>query len=306
MSKIITITFSPSIDKSASVEVLTPEKKMKCLLPKLEPGGGGINVARVINRLGGDVSAIFPSGGYTGMFLNHLLKNENVPFVNIESKSETKENFVILEKKTNQQFRFGMPSNTLFENEWNDCLKAIKNYNSVDFIIASGSLPLEIPTDIYAQLAKISKSFNAKFIVDTSGEALKTAVNEGIYLLKPNLEELGTLLDIKDLKYKNIEVAARELIVKNKIKIIVVSLGSNGAMLITKDQTHTIKPPKVTVKSTVGAGDSMVAGIVFGLSKNLDLRSCLQYGIACGTATTMALGSGLCEKKDVEELLKLL
>jgi 6-phosphofructokinase 2 len=304
MSKIITITFSPSIDKSASVEALIPEKKMKCLSPKLEPGGGGINVARVVNRLGGDVTAIFPSGGYTGMFFNHLLENENVPFVSIQSKNETKENFVILDQKTNQQFRFGMPSNALFENEWNDCLKAIENYNNVDFIIASGSLPPGIPMDIYAQLSKISKSINAKFVVDTSGEALKKAVNEGVYLLKPNLEELGILLDLKDLKTENIEIAARELMTKNQIEIIVVSLGANGAMLVTKEEAFTIKPPKVTVKSTVGAGDSMVAGIVFGLSNNLSLKECLQYGIACGTATTMNLGSELCNKNDVDGLLK--
>ncbi len=306
MSKIITITFAPSIDKSATVSAMIPDKKMRCSASNSEPGGGGINVARVINRLGGDVTAIFPSGGYTGMFFNHLLENEKVPFVSIQSKNETKENFVILDQATNKEYRFGMPSNALFENEWNDCLKAIENYNNVDFIIASGSLPPGIPMDIYAQLSKISKTINAKFIVDTSGEALKNAVDEGVYLLKPNLEELGILLNIKDLKPDNIEVAARDLITKNKIEIVVVSLGANGAMLVTKDEVFTVKPPKVKVKSTVGAGDSMVAGIVFGLSNNLSLMECLQFGIACGTATTMNLGSALCEKKDVDKLLKII
>jgi 6-phosphofructokinase 2 len=306
MSKIITITFSPSIDKSTSVLELIPEKKMCCSSPKLEPGGGGINVARVINRLGGEVTAVFPSGGYTGMSFNHLLENEKVPFVSIQTKNETRENFVILDESTNKQFRFGMPSKEILENEWKDCLKAIENHKNVDFIIASGSLPPGIPLDIYAELSKISKLNNAKFIVDTSGEALKKAVNEGVYLLKPNLEELGILLEIEDLKIENIEVAAKELIQKKSCEIIVISLGANGAMLVTKDETITIKPPKVKVKSTVGAGDSMVAGIVFGLSNKLNLNECLQYGIACGTATTMNLGSALCEKEEVERLLKIL
>lgn len=306
MSKIITITFSPSIDKSASVATMNPEKKMRCTAPKLEPGGGGINVARVIKRLGGEVTAVFPSGGYTGMFFNHLLENENVPFVSIQTKNETKENFVVFEESTNMQFRFGMPSNEIFEDEWKACLKAIENHKNVDFIIASGSLPPGIPMDIYCELSKIAKFNKAKFIVDTSGEALKNAVDEGVYLLKPNLEELGILLEIVDLKIENIEVAAKLFIQKNNIEIIVVSLGANGAMLITKDELHTIKPPKVKVKSTVGAGDSMVAGIVFGLSNNLPLKECLQYGIACGTATTMNLGSALCEKKEVIKLLKLI
>ncbi|WP_394758481.1 1-phosphofructokinase family hexose kinase [Flavobacterium sp.] len=306
MSKIITITFNPSIDKSASISAMQPDIKMHCSAANIEPGGGGINVARVISRLGGDVKAIFPSGGYTGMFFNHLLENEKVPFVSIQSKNETRENFVILDESTNKQFRFGMPSNEIFENEWKDCLKTIENSKDVDYIIASGSLPPGIPLDIYAELSKIAKLNNAKFIADTSGEALKNAVNEGVYLLKPNLEELGILLEIEDLKIENIEVAAKELIQKESCEVIVISLGANGAMLVTKDETITIKPPKVKVKSTVGAGDSMVAGIVFGLSNNLSLQECLQYGIACGTATTMNLGSALCEKKDVEKLLKLL
>jgi 6-phosphofructokinase 2 len=306
MSKILTITFAPSIDKSASVSEMISDKKMHCLAPNIEPGGGGINVARVINRLSGDVTAIFPSGGYTGMFFNHLLENEKVPFISIQTKNETKENFVILDQATKKEYRFGMPSNALFEEEWKNVLKAIENHKNVDFIIASGSLPPGIPVDIYAQLSKISKASNAKFIVDTSGEALKNAIDEGVYLLKPNIEELGILLDIKDLKPENIEVAARDLIQKNNIEIVVVSLGANGAILVTKDEAFTIKPPKVKVKSTVGAGDSMVAGIIFGLSNNLPLLECLQYGIACGTATTMNLGSELCDKKTVEELLKII
>jgi 6-phosphofructokinase 2 len=306
MSAIITITFAPSIDKSASVSAMQSDIKMRCSAPNTEPGGGGINVARVVNRLGGDVTAIFPSGGYTGKFFNYLLEKEKVPFVSIQSKNETKENFVIFDESTKKEFRFGMPSNEIFEHEWQLIIKEIEKQENVNFIIASGSLPPGIPLNIYEQLSKIAKSKNAKFIVDTSGEGLKKAVNEGVYLLKPNLEELGILLDIKDLKIENVEATAKKLIQKKHCEIIVVSLGANGAMLITKDETHSIKPPKVEVKSTIGAGDSMVAGIVFGLSNNLSLMECLQYGIACGTATTMNLGSALCEKKEVEKLLKII
>ena len=306
MSKIITLTFAPSIDKSASVPKMISEKKMRCSAINVEPGGGGVNVARVIDRLGGDVTAIFPSGGYTGMFFNHLLENEKVPFVSIQSKNETKENFVILDQQTNKEYRFGMPSNKLFETEWNACLKAISSHKNVTFIIVSGSLPSGIPLDIYAQLSKIAKTLNAKLIVDTSGESLKSAIQQEVYFLKPNIEELGILLDKKDLKPENIVAVSRALIEKNNIEIIVVSLGANGAMLVTKTEMHYIKPPKVDVKSTVGAGDSMVAGIVFGLSNNLNLLECLQYGIACGTATTMISGSALCEKKEVEKFLKII
>ncbi|MBC7641297.1 MAG: 1-phosphofructokinase family hexose kinase [Flavobacterium sp.] len=306
MSKILTITFSPSIDKSAKVNALVPDKKMQCQQLNAEPGGGGINVSRVINRLGGNVTAVFPSGGYTGMYFNHLLEAENVPFVSIQTKNETRENFVILDKSTNLEYRFGMPSNEISAKELEILISVIENQENLEFIIASGSLPSGIPLDIYKKLSKIAQSKNAKFIVDTSGEALKNALDEGVYLLKPNLEELATLLGITDLKIDNIEKAAKDLIDKNKIEIVVVSLGANGAMLATTNETYFIKPPKVKVKSTVGAGDSMVAGIVFSLSKNLTLKECLEYGIACGTATTMNLGSSLCEKKEVEKLLQII
>ena len=306
MPKIITITFSPSIDKSASVKKLVPEKKMHCSASKSEPGGGGINVARVIHTLGGNVRAVFPSGGITGAHLNQLLKNEKIAFETVQCKNETRENFAILDESSKKQYRFGMPANELFENEWLECLKIIENQKNVDFIVASGSLPLGVPLDIYAQLSKIAKKCNSKFIVDTSGDALKDAVDEGVYLLKPNLEELGLLLGTTNLKINDVEAAAKELISKNNCEIIVTSLGSKGAILITKDQTYTVMAPKVELKSTIGAGDSMVAGIVFGLSEGKSLEKSLKYGVACGTATTMNLGSQLCKIEDVEMLLEIL
>ena len=306
MSKIITITFSPSIDKSAAVLSLVAEKKMHCFAQESEPGGGGINVARVLNRLGGDVLAVFPSGGYTGAHLNQLLHNEKVPFEAIQCKNETRESFAIRDELTKKQYRFGMPANRLFKNEWLDCLKIIKNQQQVDFIIASGSLPIGVPLDVYAQLSKIAKKHRAKFIIDTSGDALKKAVEVGVYLLKPNLEELGILLGTDSLKIEDVEAAAKELICRNNCEIIVTSLGAKGAVLVTKEKSFHVKPPKVVVKSTIGAGDSMVAGIVFGLSHGESLEKSLQYGVACGTATTMNLGSQLCKKKDVKMLLKVL
>lgn len=306
MSKIITITFSPSIDKSATVRALSSEKKLHCAEPKSEPGGGRINVARVLNILGGNVMAVFPSGGYTGAQLNQLIRNEDVPFEAIHCKNETRESFAILDESTKKQYRFGMPANKLFKNEWSACLQIIKDQKKVDFIVASGSLPPGVPFNMYAQLSKIAKKCNAKFIVDTSGDALKNAVEVGVYLLKPNLEELGILLGTANLKIEDAEAAAKEFISRSKCEIIVVSLGSKGAVLVTKENTYHAKPPKVTVKSTIGAGDSMVAGIVFGLSKGESLERSLQYGVACGTATTMNLGSQLCKKKDVKILLKTL
>jgi 6-phosphofructokinase 2 len=307
MDKIITVTFSPCTDKSTSVASLLPEKKLKCTAPKLEPGGGGINVARAIKKLGGQATAIFPSGGYTGKFFNHLLEKENIPALIIDTANETRENIIVLDESSNNQYRFGMPGTALSEGEWKQCLKLAEEINNVGFIIASGSLPPGVPTNIYARLAKMAKNKNAKFIVDTSGEALQKALNEGVYLIKPNLGELAALAGKnKLLNNDEIKNIAKDIINKGKSEIVVVSMGAAGAMLVTKDIAEIMKPPPVKRKSTVGAGDSMVAGIVFYLSQGKNIFEAVQYGVACGTAATMNSGTQLCKKEDAEKVLKLL
>jgi 6-phosphofructokinase 2 len=306
MSKIVTITFSPCIDKSTSVATLIPEKKMKCATPKLEPGGGGINVARAIKKLGGEAIAIFPSGGYTGKFFNHLMVNENITSVIINAMNETRENIIVLDQSTNNQYRFGIPGTELMTVEWQRCLKAVQEITDVKFIIASGSLPPGVPKDIFAQLAKIAKQMNAKFIVDTSGEALKQAVEEGVYLLKPNISELSTLAFQEKITIDEAINIAREIIQNGKCEVIVISMGEDGAILVTKDITQIIKPPVVKRKSTVGAGDSMVAGIVYYLFIGKDIIEATKFGVACGTAATMNSGTELCRKSDAEFLFKIL
>lgn len=303
MSSIVTLTFSPAIDKSTTVPELIPSRKLKCSLAKLEPGGGGINVARAIKKLGGEATAVYPAGSYTGAAFNHLLAVENIPVIIIETKNETRENIIILEEKTNNQYRFNMPGTGLSENEWKACLQKIEEFDSPDFIVASGSLPPGVPNDVYAQLAVIAKSKKAKLVVDTSGEALRHAVEMGVYLLKPNLAELSSLVGKKYLHENEIEEAAKTIIARGACEIVVVSMAEKGAMLVTGDLVKKIVPPKVEIKSTVGAGDSMVAGLVYAISQGKDLETALKYGVAAGTAATLHPGTELCDKEDTELLL---
>ncbi|KAA9041104.1 1-phosphofructokinase family hexose kinase [Ginsengibacter hankyongi] len=302
MSKIITITFSPCIDKSTSVPSLIPEKKLQCSAPKLEPGGGGINVARALRKLGEDAIAIFPSGGYTGKFFNHLMELENINCKIIEIKNETRENIIVLDQSINAQYRLGMPGSELAEHEWKACLQAVEEINNIEFIIASGSLPPGVPVNIYAMLAEIAKNKNAKLIVDTSGEALKEAVQKGLFLLKPNIGELAYLAGKDKLLPGEIAIVAKKIIEKGQCEAIVISMGMEGATIITKDTVDIITAPKVTRKSTVGAGDSMVAGIVFFLSTGKSLLEAAKFGVACGTAATMNPGTELCKRDDAFRL----
>ena len=306
MPHIVTITFSPCIDKSTTVNELIAEKKLKCTEPNLDPGGGGINVSRAIKKLGGDTLAIFPSGGYTGNFFNHLLEMEMIPSVIVESSNETRENIIVFEDSSSNQYRFGMPGTLLNENEWIKILEAVEAVETPDYIVASGSLPPGVPSDIYARISKIAKRKNAKYIIDTSGDALKHAISHGAYLIKPNLGELSSLTGVEKIELNEVENLARKILQQNPCEIIVVSLGKDGAILVTNDETFKVSAPDVPRKSTVGAGDSMLAGIVYSISKGLNLKQALQYGVACGTAATMNRGTELFNKKDVDQLFKMI
>jgi 6-phosphofructokinase 2 len=302
MPNIITITFNPAIDKSTTVESIVPDKKLRCKAPQFQPGGGGINVARALKKLGGEAIAIYPAGGHTGIFFNKMLHDEGIKTQDIKTVSYTRENLVVRDESTNQQYRFGMPGSALQQEEWIECLEVLKSMKDIDFIIASGSLPPGVPLNIYADISTIAKQKNTRLIVDTSGEALKHAAEAGVYLLKPNLGELSAITGKKYIEPNEIEAIAGEFIRKGRCEIMIVSMGENGAWLISKDQSFHVKPPLVDRKSTVGAGDSMVAGLVLGLVSDKSLKETLKFGVAAGTAATMNTGTELCKLEDTLEL----
>ncbi len=306
MATIITVTLNPAIDKLTSAPVLIPEKKIRCSEPLFEPGGGGVNVARAIKKLGGNALALYLAGGHTGHFFNQLLREENVETLVTETHAYTRENLIVMETASDQQYRFGMPGPHIKESEWQDCLNNIELQAGVDFIVASGSLPPGVPMDIYARIAWIARKKKARLIVDTSGEALKQAVQEGVYLVKPNLGELSFIAGKTELQIESVDDVAMEIIRSGKCEVIVVSMGPTGAMLVTKDLALQIVPPSVKRRSTVGAGDSMVAGMVMSLEAKKTLIEAVQYGVACGTAATMNSGTQLCRKEDVDRLYKLI
>jgi 6-phosphofructokinase 2 len=301
MSNIVTITFNPCIDKSTTVAALAPEKKLACSKPTFEPGGGGINVARAIKKLGEDATAIYPAGGYSGKFLQLLLEKEKVKSLVVETARHTRENMIVLDLSSNQQYRFGMPGQPLAQNEWEKCLELLEE-NNAEYIVASGSLSPGVPAEVFEMIGRIADKKNRKLIIDTSGDALKSALNANAYLIKPNLGELSKLAGVEELGFNDISSAARKLIKESGCKVFLVSMGSSGAMLITKDESYMVTAPPVKRQSTVGAGDSMVAGVVVSLSKGKSLKEAIHYGVACGTAATINPGTELCKAEDVKKL----
>ena len=306
MPKIITITLNPAIDKSTSVPVLVPEKKMKCTLPVFEPGGGGINVARAIKKLGGNATALYLAGGYTGKFFTQLLDRENIDSIVIEMANHTRENLIVLNSTANLQYRFGMPGPLVEDVEWKKLLDTLEKINGIDFIVASGSLPPGVTDDIYARIASVAKRKGTKCVVDTSGEALQLAAEEGVYLLKPNLGELSSLVGSEEISTGMVDDVAATLIENGRSEVVLVSMGAAGAMLVTKQTVKQLSAPVVKRISTVGAGDSMVAGIIMGLSKGFSILESAKYGVASGTAATINPGTELCRLEDVERLYPLI
>jgi 6-phosphofructokinase 2 len=303
MKSIVTITLNPAIDKSTSADHIVPEHKIRCAKPKFEAGGGGINVSRAIKKLGGESLAIFPAGGPPGMLLQDILKGEGVSHQAVPVSQWTRENFIVVDSSTNGQFRFGMPGHELTEMEAQSCLDALQKINpKPDYVVASGSLPPGLPQDFFARIARVVKQLGSRFILDTSGEPLRLAANEGVYLLKPNLGELSKLAGVDTIETEGVHTYARQIIEKGNCEVVAVSLGPGGAMLVTKDLADHVPAPTVRKRSTVGAGDSMVAGMVLSLGLGKGLQEMIRYGVACGTAATMNSGTELCKKKDVDYL----
>ncbi len=300
---ITTLTINPSLDKSTHFTGLVPEKKIRCEKPRYDAGGGGINVSKAISKLGGNSLCVFTSGGSPGELLEELVANQEIESHIIKTKNWTRENFIAFENTSKAQYRFGFPGNELSEEEKQIILSTISEWNT-SYLVISGSLNEGIENNFYQKIIKIVNKTKTKVIVDTSGEALGKVVETGVYLIKPNIGELAKLIGVERLELPEVEQAAQNLIAKGIAEIVVVSLGADGAILVTKNETHFVKAPKVEKKSTVGAGDSMVGGLVYALSQNKTLKEVIQLGVCCGTAATMNEGTQLFRKEDVEKLLK--
>ncbi len=303
MTAIVTITLNPAVDLSTAVERIVPVHKLRGTSQRRDPGGGGINVARVVARLGGDVSAIYLAGGAMGDLLRRLLDGEGLAGQALPIAGETREDFFVDETSTGQQYRFILPGPRLAGHEWKSCLAAVAALDPFPrFLVASGSLPDGAPDDFYAQLARIAKPRGARVIVDTSGAALAAAVAEGVDLIKPNLREMRELSGGADTP-DAWEAAARSLIDGGRARIVALTMGHLGAALVTSEGMLRAKPLAITPRSAVGAGDSFLGALVFGLAAGIALEDCFRSAVAAGAAALLNPGTGLCRPEDVARLV---
>lgn len=302
---IVTLTVNPALDKSTHFKGLVAEQKIRCSEPRFDAGGGGINVSKAISRLGGKSLAVFTSGGPMGKMLEELVAKETIDFQTIPIQTWTRESFVAVDENTNSQYRFGFTGGEITADEEKAVLETVSK-SKPKFLVASGSLNEGLSSDFYQKVAEIAKSSGSKLIVDTSGEGLKKVLETGAYLIKPNVGELAKLIGVERLEMEEVKEAAKKIIAQGGAEIVAVSLGPQGAVLVTKDEYEYIPAPNVAKKSTVGAGDSMVGGMVWALSQNKSLKDVIRWGVACGSAATMNEGTQLFKFEDANRLFEWL
>lgn len=305
--RIVTLTINPALDVNTRVDVVNPNRKLRCEAPAREPGGGGVNVSRAIRRLGGKSLAIYPCGGPIGDLYQRRLDEEGVEQRPIPIDALTRTNLIVFEEDTDQQYIFAMPGPDLRAAQWQRTLNALSEVDPApDYIVASGSIPRGVPEDFYRRVAELSQDLGSRLIVDTSEDPLRHAAQAGVYLLKPNMRELGHLAGQEIESEEHQIAAAQKLVEAGQAEVVVVSMGAGGALLVTDDIAEHMRTPTVPIRSRLGAGDSMVAGIVLALSRGKAIRDAVRFGMAAGAATVMLPGTELCRREDAERLYERL
>lgn len=304
---IVTLTINPALDKSATIDQLVPEQKLLCHAIEFQAGGGGVNISRELHTLDVKNNCIFTCGGDTGETFKGLLKDEKLQITPITTQAWTRENLAIVDAKTNLQYRFGMPGHGLQTTEI-ETLKTSINKAVTDnsLFIISGSIPESMSPEFYIEILDGLAAKNVKIIVDTSGEALKASLKRPVFLMKPNQGELAKLASADFLTKSEQEAFAMQLINNEHAEYVVVSLGARGAFLASKKGVFYQNTPSVKVMSTIGAGDSMVAGLVYAIVQGMSSKDILKWGVVCGVATTITPGTNLAYKENIRIVLDLL
>ncbi|WP_286141796.1 1-phosphofructokinase family hexose kinase [Mycobacterium sp. M26] len=300
--RIVTLTMNPALDITTSTDVVRPTDKLRCAAARYDPGGGGINVAHVADVLGASATAVFPAGGPAGEMVDRLLVAEGLSVHRIHIGGSTRESVTVNERSTDKQYRFVLPGPELTLAEQTECLLQLRRAAaSAAIVVASGSLPPGVPPDFYQQVANVCADIGAVFVLDTSGGGLKH-VNSGVFLLKPSVRELRECVERELADEAEQLAAARELIDRGCAEYVLVSLGSQGALLATRHGGHRFAPVEVPAGSGVGAGDAMVAGVAVGLTRGWSLTKSIRLGIAAGAAMLLTPGTAPCTREDTERL----
>ena len=310
MAHITTLTLNPSVDVLTTTAQVMDTHKLRCTAPQYHPGGGGINVARVVHRLGGSVQALWLGGGSTGDQLSDMLDAEAVPHQCISSAHATRLGFSVHETQSGRDFRFVMPGPTAGPDALTQVLQTLKS-TALDsrYWVVSGSLPPDAPTHFYADIAQLAQAQQKKLVLDASGPALMAAMRVGVYMVKPSLREMEEAVGKPLPTLPQRLTAAREWLTLGWCEVVALSLGAEGALLVTAQGAWHAPGLDVPVRSTIGAGDTFVGAFVATLDQMhpdtspSTLCQALRHAMAASAAALAALGTALCQASEVANLL---
>ena len=301
--KILSVSLNPAVDISCTAEAVEPTIKVRTSNQVEDPGGCGVNVARVIATLGGRPELLYLAGGATGALLREILGSLPVKQHRVVSSASTRISYTVRDLKQGLEYRFIPEGPAIKRNEFQQVLDIVEQMD-FDYIVTTGSLPKHAPQDAYAQIAQIAARKGARVILDSSGRALSETLEQAsVFLIKPSLEEMEQLIG-KPLDPEQAGEEALKIVRRGSAENIVVSMGAQGALLAMTSGVSFGSAPSVTPGSAVGAGDSFVAAMTFALANDIEIEEAFHLGIAAGSAAVMTTGTQLCRREDVVRLYK--
>lgn len=300
---LLTLTLNPSVDHSVTVERWCKGRTNRPLDFWRDPGGKGINVSRVIHRLGGQTLALGLVGGPTGELVREALVREGVPCDLTPVSGDTRLNTIITDLTDETQTRLNLPGPEVSADELEALYQRLDAIPNPAFLILGGSLPRGVPDAIYENLVNAFRARGVRTLLDADGEPLRRGVAARPFLIKPNEYEVAELVGERPRNLEEyIEAATR--LAGQAAEIVVLSLGEQGAVAATGQHVLRARAPHVEPMSAVGAGDSMVGAMALSLSRGELLEDALRWGTAAGAAAVITPGTELCRPEDVHRLLK--
>jgi 6-phosphofructokinase 2 len=302
MASILTVTMHPALDIATEVEEFVPQKKLRCSEPRYDPGGGGINVARMIKELGGESIALVLAGGPSGERLRAMLAKRSIDARFLSADGDTRQSLTVVERATSKHFRFVLPGERQHSGKADEMLGAVASLlekQDVAYIVASGSLPDGVPEDFFARLARLARERGARLVLDTSGPALPVALDEGVYLVRTNQDEAR---ELSGGAGHDPAAQAATLLQRKAAEVVIIALGEEGALIANADGVMRIRSPKVEPVSAVGAGDCFVGALTFALSKSRPLIEAGRLAAAAASAAVTTPATELAHKEDIEAL----
>ncbi len=300
MSRIVTVTLNPAVDLGCTAEHVEPTHKIRTFDEHIDPGGGGINVARVLHSLRADVLAVIAAGGVTGALIEELLTEAGVPHQTVHCHGRSRISYTVFDRAAKEEYRF-VPLGPVAEpHDWTEILALLEQVEC-DWLVASGSLEPGMPAELYATIAKLARRRGIRIALDTSGAPLRAALEEGVDLVKPSLSELESYAKRALPAAKDQEATAMQLVQSGRAALVAVTLGEDGAFLASADGIVRMPAIPVPFHGAVGAGDSFVAAMVWALSQGQSPRDALGWAIAAGSATVSRFGTARVRFDDVQD-----